>query len=98
MVKSLRIAIVIVSASGFAVSRAEAQAAVQPTAVKEVRAQLGASINNAGLQQSLDFSWRRSLSSSKSLFMSEAHVAIGGTAAATPASLRGGAWIEVAPV
>jgi hypothetical protein len=90
--------IAIVSVSGSIAGRADAQTAARPAAIKEVRSQLGASINNAGLQQAFDASWRKPLSASTSVLLSESHVAFGGTIAATPASLRGGAWFEIAPV
>lgn len=101
MAKAIRTAVgVLVVGGSLTAGPAQAQTATPagPAAVHELRSQLGASINNAGLQQSLDWSWRRPLSTSGSLLLSEAHVAFGGTAAATPASLRGSAWVEIAPV
>jgi len=69
-----------------------------PTGVLELRGQLGGSINNLGVQQSFDLSWRRSLSASPRPILSEAHVAVGGSTAFTPAHVRGGVWVELAPV
>ncbi len=95
---SQRIVTSAVIVSGLAVTAAQAQTPRLPAAVAEARSQLGASINNAGLQQSFDVSWRQPLSASQRALLSDAHIAVGGSAAATPASLRGGAWIEIAPV
>jgi hypothetical protein len=69
-----------------------------PTGVRELRAQLGGSINNLGVQQSFDLSWRRALSASRRPMLSGAHVALGGSTAFTPAHVRGGVWVDVAPV
>jgi hypothetical protein len=69
-----------------------------PAGVLNLRGQLGASINNAGLQQSFDLSWNRPLSASRHPLLSGAHVAVGGSTAITPAHLRGGGWVEIAPV
>ena len=94
---SLRITIAAVCISGALAARVEAQPAPRPADVFETRSQLGASVNNAGLQQSFDWMWRRSLSASSNPLVSEAHLSAGGTAAVTPASLRGGVWVEIAP-
>lgn len=85
---------------GLAASRLDAQtlAPIRPPAVTEVRSQLGASYNNAGLQEAIDASWRRALSGSTHPMLSEAHVALGGTLAATPTAVRAGGWVELAPV
>jgi hypothetical protein len=85
---------------GPATSRLDAQTLTptRPPAVTEVRSQLGASYNNAGLQEAIDASWRRALSGSTSPMLSDAHVAVGGTLAATPTGVRAGAWAELAPV
>lgn len=100
--RSVRVAITTVSVVFAAASWAGAQTAPAPVAVpvtiKEVQGQLGASINNAGLQQSFDASWRRKLSASANPLLSEAHVSAGGWTGVTPASLRAGAWVEIAPV
>ena len=71
---------------------------VAPATVRELRGQLGASINTLGVQQAFDLSWRRVLSTSGRPLLSEAHVAIGGSTAITPAHVRAGAWVEMAPV
>lgn len=70
----------------------------RPPAVTEMRSQLGASINNAGLQQSFDASWRRALNGSTRAVLADAHLSFGGSLAITPTAVRGGAWAEVAPL
>src|SRR5436190_23776123 len=70
--------------------------AVGHPAVTELRAQLGASMNNAGAQLSFDLSRHRPLSTSRHPLLSEAHVGVGGTAAFTPAHVRTGVWVEAA--
>lgn len=76
----------------------EPAAAQDPAGDHAVRGQLAASVNNAGLQQSVEWSWRRPLFSSTHALLAEAHVSAGASAAITPASLRGGIWVEIAPV
>jgi len=66
--------------------------------VLDLHGQVGASINNLGVQQSFDLSWRKPLSASRRAMLSGAHVAVGGSTAITPAHVRGGAWVEVAPL
>jgi hypothetical protein len=66
--------------------------------VVDLRGQLGASINNAGAQLSFDLSRRRPLSRSRHPLLADAHVAIGETAAFTPAHVRAGVWLEAAPL
>jgi hypothetical protein len=86
-------------------SPAQTAAARQPQAppptgawVRNSSGQLGASVNNLGLQQLFDVSWRRALTQSANPLLSEAHVSFGGTAAVTPAHVRGGGWMEVVPL
>jgi hypothetical protein len=69
-----------------------------PTITRELRGQLGATINNAGLQQRFDLSWRRKLSASRNPLLSEAHATIGASSAITPSHVRGGVWAEIAPL
>jgi len=73
-------------------------APVSLATIGEVRGQIGASINNAGLQLSFDLSKRRPLFASRHPLLSEAHVAVGGSTALTPAHARGGVWVEAAPL
>jgi len=98
MGSTLRIASGVVILGLMVTGQAMAQTVAPPETVKDVRGQLGASINNAGLQQSLEWTWRRGINTSTNPLLSEAHIAAGGSAAGTPASLRGGAWVEIAPV
>jgi hypothetical protein len=65
---------------------------------RELREQLGASVNNLGLQNSLDFSWSWPLSASESALLSEAHLALGVSHALTPSYTRVGAWAELSPL
>ncbi len=81
-----RIAIVGILLGLFAATAKAQTAAPKPASVKTATGQLGASINNAGLQQSFDLALRRSRS------------AIGATVAATPAGARLGGWLELTPV
>jgi hypothetical protein len=92
----LRIFVIAMFAGPMALT-ADAQTATPKTATVST-GQLGASINNAGLQQSFDLSVTRRLTTSKNPWLSEAHVAAGGFLAATPAGVRGGGWVEYAPV
>jgi len=98
MGNALRVVMAAVSLSGLAMGQAEAQTAARPVSIRETRTQLGASVNNPGLQQSLDWTWRRQLSTSTSRLRADAHISAGGFAAATPAAVRGGGWVEIAPV
>lgn len=68
------------------------------TTVTEVRTQLGASINNLGVQQSLEWSRRRPLAPGAGPLRSEAHVQFGATTSVTPSFARVGAWVQVAPL
>jgi hypothetical protein len=84
---------------GLFAGRADAQTpAISPALVKTATGQLGASINNAGLQQSFDFSASRKLTRSTHPWLADAQGALGGTLAATPAGVRGGPWAEFAPL
>lgn len=65
---------------------------------REVTGQLGGSINNAGLQQTLGVSWTRPLVSSAHALIENAHLSSGVTAALTPALGRIGVWFEFAPL
>lgn len=69
-----------------------------PALAREVRNSLGGSFNPLGLQDVLDVSWRRSLSSSRNSLLSEAHVSFGFSQRLTPAYDRPGVWLEVAPL
>ncbi len=70
----------------------------QPGAYREVRGQVGASINNAGLQNTLDVSWTWPASRSKHPLFSGAHLSTGITNAITPTQTKLGGWIEYSPL
>jgi hypothetical protein len=65
---------------------------------REVTGQLGGSINNAGLQQTLAVSWTRPLVRSTHPLVKGAHLSSGVTGALTPALGRIGGWLEFAPL
>ncbi|MEO5898307.1 MAG: hypothetical protein ABIS06_21680 [Vicinamibacterales bacterium] len=65
---------------------------------REVRGQLGASINNLGLQNTIDVGWTWPLSQSTNPLLSGAHVRVGITNVLTPAQARLGGWLELAPL
>lgn len=65
---------------------------------REVRGQIGASVNNAGLQNTLDVSWTWPVSRSTHPLLSGAHLATGLTSAITPSQATLGAWIEYSPL
>jgi len=69
-----------------------------PRPRRELREQIGASVNNLGLQNSLDFSWRWPLSSSPNPLLSDAHLTLGLSHALSPPHTRLGAWAEFSPL
>ncbi len=82
-------------------ARASAQAPMVPQPgemAREVRGQLGASVNNLGLQNTLEVSWTRPLTTSTHPLLADAHVSAGVVSVTTPALGRLGGWIEFAPV
>jgi hypothetical protein len=91
------VAVVLAGVPTSASGQTETQSATQSPNI-EVRGQLGASINNAGLQQTLDVVWTRPIARSAHPLLSGARVAIGGTSAITPSQARLGAWLEVSPL
>ena len=100
-----RRAVVVFACLGCVASSARAQEPPSPTpqsrraaVVRELGGQTGATINNAGLQQRLDLSWRRALSTSQNPWLSQAHATLGASTAQTPAHVRGGVWAELAPL
>ena len=79
--------------------RAGSTSTTRPGGVTELRGQQGASINELGIQQSFDLSWRRALSASPQIRCCPgAHVAVGGSTAFTPAHVRGGGVGRGAPL
>lgn len=77
---------------------APAAGASAAPAVTELRTQLGASINNLGVQQSLEWSRRKALAPNAGPIRSEAHVQFGATASVSPSYARLGVWGQVAPL
>lgn len=65
---------------------------------REVHDTVGASVNNAGLQNVLDISWMWGLSSSQDALRRDAHVALGLTHYLTPSFTRMGVWAEISPL
>jgi hypothetical protein len=65
---------------------------------REVREQLGASVNNMGLQNTVEVGWTWPLTDSTNPLLSDAHISAGVTHALTPAQTRLGGWVEYAPL
>lgn len=67
-------------------------------AERSLRNQLGASINNAGLQDTFELTWRWPAGSSPRPLRAGAHQALGLVAVLTPSTSRLGAWVQWAPL
>jgi hypothetical protein len=67
-------------------------------AKRETQEGLGTSVNNLGLQNTLDVSWRWRLTSSPSVLRRDAHVSLGLAHTLTPSYTRLGAWAELSPL
>jgi hypothetical protein len=65
---------------------------------RELRGQLGVSVNNPGLQNTVEMTWTWPLSSSRNPLLSGAHVAARVVHAITPALTRLGGWVEYSPL
>ena len=63
-----------------------------------VRGQLGASVNNPGLQNTLEVSWTRPLSRSNHPLLADAHLSAGLVSVTTPTVARLGGWVEYSPL
>jgi hypothetical protein len=72
-------------------------APASPTS-SEVRTQLGTSVNNAGLQQSVEWTVRRLLHPGASPLTADAHLSFGSQAAMSPSYARLGVWGQYAPL
>ncbi len=81
-----------------AVGQAQTVGTAADGARREISGQLGASINNAGLQNTIGISWTWPLSSSDHPLLRDAHIATGIANALTPAQARVGGWVEVSPL
>jgi len=84
--------------AGMLVASPVSSAAQQAEPGRSITGQAGASINNAGVQTTLEVSWLRPLSTSTHPLLSGAHVATGVVHALTPAQTRLGAWVQYAPL
>jgi hypothetical protein len=69
-----------------------------PASERHLRDTLAASVNNVGLQNTLELSHTRALGASRSPLRRDAHVAFGLTNFVTPSHARLGAWAELAPL
>jgi len=63
-----------------------------------VRWQLGASVNNPGLQQTVEVVWTTPLTTSSHPVLAGAHVSGAVVSVTTPAQARLGGWVEYAPL
>lgn len=78
---------------------AQGQTAPAPSdSYREVRGQAGATINNAGLQNTLEVAWIKPTSGSDHPLVSGAHVAVGVTNVFTPTQVKFGGWVEYSPL
>jgi len=83
----------------FSILAPTADAWAQPReASREVRGQLGVSINNAGLQNVIEVSWMRPASASTHPLLAGARFGAGIVHALTPAQTRLGGWLEYSPL
>jgi hypothetical protein len=64
---------------------------------RELRGQLGASYNNAGLQNTLEWSWLRPTTASTHPLLAGAHFGAGIVHALTPTQTRLGGWVQYSP-
>lgn len=69
-----------------------------PAVTTEMRTQFAVSYNNAGLQQSLEWSRRRLLQPGTGALTADAHLAFGSQVTLSPSYVRVSAWGQVAPV
>lgn len=70
----------------------------QPETSRELRGQVGASYNNAGLQNTLELSWLRPATASTHPLLAGAHFGAGIVHALTPAQMRLGGWVQYSPL
>lgn len=72
--------------------------AERPAVTTEVRTQIGASYNNPGLQQSLEWSARRLLRPGARALFADAHLSTGAQAVVSPSYARLNLWAQYAPL
>lgn len=71
----------------------------QPSGVQRVvRDQLAGSINEPGLQNTLELFWTRPLYRSTAPVLADAHFSVGLVSVLTPAAARLGGWVEYSPL
>ena len=92
------IGLVLVLVPGLTAAQTAGPAREQMPLQREVTGQLGVSVNNAGLQQTLGVAWTRPLVRSTHPLVKDAHLSSGVTGALTPALGRIGAWFQFAPL
>jgi hypothetical protein len=74
-------------------------ARAQPSAVQRVfSGQLGGSVNEPGLRNTLEVSWVRPLYGSDSPLLADAHVSAGVVSVTFPSAARLGGWVEYSPL
>jgi hypothetical protein len=84
--------------AGMLVASPVSSAAQPAEAGRSVTGQAGASINNPGVQTTLEVSWLRPLSTSTHPLLAGAHLAAGAVHTLTPAQTRVGGWVQYAPL
>ncbi len=70
----------------------------QSTPQRVISNQIAASVNNPGLQNTLEVAWSRPLSRSSDPLLAGAHLAAGLVSVTTPALARLGGWLEYSPL
>lgn len=96
--RALAAGVLTITAALLAPSIASAQQPPQPGTTRELRGQLGASFNNAGLQNTLELSWMRPIGTSTHPLLSGARVGAGIVHALTPTQMKLGGWLQYSPL
>lgn len=94
------LAVVLWPVAAVAQTPATGPAALEPASpvTTELRTQFGASYNNPGLQQSIEWSKRRLTRAGGGPLTGDAHVSFGSQAVLSPSYARVGMWAEYAPL
>lgn len=82
----------------FSLAAADAPAPAPSPEASETNVSLGGAVNPPGVQGAAEAVRRRGLWRSSHPLLSETHAALGAAVTASPAFLRAGVWVEVAPV
>lgn len=98
LMRALAVPVLVILACPALAQEAEPAGQAQAALRREVSGQLGASVNNPGLQNTVEIAWTWQVSRSSHPLLSGAHIATGVTHAITPAQTRLGGWIEYAPL